>query len=56
MKNKVKNIENLIANPKKRIKNEVTITKESQNIGKNWTPDYKEGFIDGLKRSLELLD
>jgi len=37
-----------------RIKNEVAITRESQNAGGNWTDDYKEGFIDGLQRSLEL--
>lgn len=39
-----------------RIKNEVAITEETQNIGGNWTPDYKEGFVDGLKRSLELFN
>ncbi len=40
---------------KGRIENEVSITKEIGG-GLNWTPDYKEGFIDGLLRALELLD
>lgn len=22
----------------------------------SWTPDYKEGYVDGLKRALELID
>lgn len=39
---------------KERIKREVGITEETQNAGVNWTPDYKKGSIDGLKRSLEL--
>ena len=48
--------ESEIFDPKGRIENEVGITKEMQNAGGNWTPDYKEGFIDGLKRSLELFN
>lgn len=30
--------------------------KDESVRGKDWTNDYKEGFIDGLKRALELIN
>lgn len=37
------------------INNEIAITK-TITLNKNWGLDYKEGFIDGMKRIIELLD
>jgi len=41
------------------IETEITIHEEMQIIpesGQSWTQEYKEGYIDGLKRTIELLN
>ena len=44
---------------KEKIEMDIAVNQEMQIIpesGQAWTQEYKEGYIDGLKRSLELFD
>ena len=36
------------------IETQIDVETESKHT-KEWTKDYKEGFIDGLKRSIEII-